>query len=151
MSIMNPYNYKKAPGAVTVKVTSDGAANNANVKANSKLDVYLEQKIMNAKPEELTLMLYEGIVKFVKQSIVFNEQREFEKSNNSNIRAQHIVEELRATLDMNIEMSIQLESLYIFMHQRLVEANIGKSNDILQEVLQLAVELRDVWKEAMHL
>lgn len=159
MSVMNPYNYKKPIG--THSPTSDQGsaeeiANNINAGMKTKTDSYLEHRIMNAKPEELTLMLYEGIMKFVNQSILFNEQKMYEKSNNSNLRAQAILQELRSSLNMEIEMSTNLENLYLFMMDHLIDANFKKSeaeesDKILKEVLSLATDLRDTWKEAMRL
>lgn len=150
MSVMNPYNYKKPSGMkVSEDINLTAQPNNQTVKAKS--DAYLEQKILNARPEELTYMLYDGIVKFVKQALLFNEQKSYDKSNTSNLRAQSILQELRSTLNMDVDMSHNLENLYLFMIDRLVDANISKSNEMLEEVLGLAVDLRDAWKEAMNL
>lgn len=149
MAIMNPYNYKKPIGLNNKVETPQVMANNSVVKTKS--DMYLEQKIMSARPEELTYLLYEGLVKFINQAMIFNEQRLFEKSHNSNLRAQAIIQELRSSLNMDIPMSEQFESLYLFMIDLLVDANISKSNDKLNDALGLAQDLKDTWKEAMNL
>ncbi len=152
MAIMNPYNYKKPVGAQVAQNPDSGALETNNLNpAKSKSDAYLEQKIMNARPEELTLMLYDGLVKFVNQTILFNDQSSVEKSNNANLRAQAILQELRSTLNLEIEISDNLENLYLYMLERLVDSNITKDNDILKDVLDLATDLRDAWKEAMNL
>ncbi len=156
MAIMNPYNYKR-PAGVTAggnKAVDDlslNAQTNGQTAQKAKSDAYLEQKVMNARPEELTLMLYDGLVKFIKQAILFNEQKAFDKSSNSNLRAQAVLQELRSSLNMDIELSANLEDLYLFMIQHLVDANIEKSNEKLEEVLTLATDFRDTWKEAMGL
>lgn len=152
MAVFNPYNYKRPPG-VQVSMSAEKPVNQVNMSngIKSKSDVYLEQRIMNAKPEELTLMLYEGIMRFISQAKLSNDQNAIEKSNNANMRAQAIIEELRSTLDMNYEVSENLESLYVFMIERLVDANVTKDNAVLDEVLDLATELRDTWKQAMNL
>lgn len=156
MAIMNPYNYKR-PAAVTAggnKPVDDLSLNsqaNGQTAQKVKSDAYLEQKVMNARPEELTMMLYDGLVKFIKQAILFNEQKAFDKSSNSNLRAQAILQELRSSLNMDIEMSAGLEDLYLFMIQHLVDANVEKSNEKLEDVLTLATNFRDTWKEAMGL
>ncbi len=152
MTMLNPYNYAKPKRPVGMPVKQQ-AKTQTSVKKNAydKTNNYLEQKVMSAKPEELTLMLYEGIIKFVKQTKLYNDKNETERSNSSNMRAQAIIEELRATLDMTVEISENFESLYIFMNERLVEANIQKDNKILDEVLELAEEFRDTWKKAMKL
>ncbi len=104
---------------------------------------------MSAKPEELTLMLYEGVVKFVKRAKLFNDMKDIEKTNNAILRAEAIIDELRQTLNMEFEISHQLDSLYEFMNRRLFDANLKKDNAILDEVLNLSEEMRDTWKEAM--
>ena len=149
---MNPYNYKKpAGGKLGADIGSQDTGNAASANMKVKSDSYLEHKILNAKPEELTLMLYDGLVKFIKQTMLFNDQRIFDKSNNSNLRAQAIIQELRSTLNMEIPMSENLENLYLFMMDHLVSANISKKNSTLEEVLEFATDLRNAWKEAMGL
>lgn len=150
---MNPYNYKK-PANAQVAINNTKTPQTMGVEksvSNSKTDAYLELKIMNAKPEELILMLYDGLVKFISQAKNFNEQNQYDRSNTTNIRAQEILQELRSSLNLEIEISNSLESLYVFMIDHLVEANIQKSNELLDEVLEMAKDLRDTWKTAMNL
>ncbi len=118
-------------------------------KKSVKKDPYLEQKILSAKPEELTLMLYEGMVKFINQAILYNEKKDIPNTNNSIQRAQAIVRELSITLDTSYEVSENLALMYDYMERRLIEANVSKDGEILTEVLGYAKELRDTWKQAM--
>lgn len=154
MTMLNPYNYSKpkAPLGLATKKNKSVLSSTTTKEANyGKADIYLEQKVMSAKPEELTFLLYEGIVKFLKQVKVYNNNQNTEKSNYSNMRAQAIISELRATLDMEIEISEEFENLYIYMNERLVEANIQKDNTIIDEVLGLIIDFKDAWKQAMNL
>lgn len=152
MAIMNPYNYKKPAGAQVVKNPNDMSVDPSISNASkSRSDAYLEQKIMNARPEELTMMLFDGLVKFITQVIMFNAQNAVEKSHNANLRAQAILQELRSTLNMEIEISQTLEQLYLYMIERLIDGNLNKRDNKLEEVLELATDLRDTWKEAMNL
>ena len=152
MTMLNPYNYSKPKGPVRAPVKMPGKPQQKVQNNNqNKADSYLEQRVMSAKPEELTLMLYEGIIKFVNQAKLFNDKKDIEQSNYANLKAQAIIQELRATLDLSIEISANFESLYVFMNERLVMANFKKDNAILDEVLDLAVEFRDAWKQAMNL
>lgn len=154
MTMINPYNYAKPKRPVNIPLKSSGVTKSsaaAKKASYGKTDNYLEQKVMSAKPEELTLMLYEGAIKFLKQSKLFNDQKEVTKSHQTNLRAQAIIEELRATLDMSVEISKEFERLYIYMNERLVESNIHKDNEILDEVIGLLCEFRDAWKQAMKL
>lgn len=112
---------------------------------------YEQQSVMTASPGELTLMLYNGCIKFIKKGIKYIEEDNIEKANNAIIRAQDIVNELTVTLDMEYEISEQLQLLYEYMGRRLIEANISKDMGILQEVEGLMAELRDTWAEVIKL
>ncbi|RKD32340.1 flagellar export chaperone FliS [Thermohalobacter berrensis] len=118
---------------------------------NNAYQQYQQNSIMTASPEELTLMLYNGAIKFIKQGKIFIEQNNMEKANNSIIRAQDIISELNITLNMDYEISKNLRSLYTFILDRLMQANIKKDISILDEVLPLIEELRDTWQEAMKI
>ena len=67
------------------------------------------------------------------------------------MRANAIINELNATLDMKYEIAKGLRPLYDFISERLVAANIEKNADALKEVLELVTELRDTWKQAMEI
>lgn len=110
---------------------------------------YQEQSIKTASPGELTLMLYNGCIKFINQAKQFIEQKDIEKANNTIIRAQDIIQELLVTLNMDYEISKNLAALYDFMYRRLIDANISKDVEALDEVLDLVTELRDTWKEVI--
>ena len=153
MALRNPYNYSKPKNFKKKnlkKVKKDSKMKKRDNK-QSKQDKYLKQKIMSAKPEELTFMLYQGLVKFLKKAKLFMEKgsKVYDKSNNSIQRSMAIIAELRATLDMDIEISENLDSMYEYMGRRLLDANLEKDIEILDEVIGYAEELRDTWKEAM--
>ncbi|OPX45663.1 flagellar protein FliS [Ruminiclostridium hungatei] len=119
--------------------------------SNNGYNQYKQNSINTATPEELTLMLYNGLVKFIMQAQTAIEEKKFEKANNSIIRSQDIIREFQVTLNMKYEVAHNLALIYDYMHRRLVEANIKKDKDILDEVLGFAKELRDTWAQAMKL
>jgi len=119
--------------------------------SNNGYNQYKQNSINTATPEELTLMLYNGLVKFIMQAQTAIEEKNFEKANNSIIRSQDIIREFQVTLNMKYEVAHNLALIYDYMHRRLVEANIKKDKDILDEVLGFAKELRDTWAQAMKL
>lgn len=153
MAMQNIYNYErpKVMPRVMNNIESKSQYNGNARRESTKTDNYLEQKIMSAKPEELTLMLYEGMVRFIKQAMLYNEQKNIEKTNNSIQRAQDIVTELNITLDKSYEVSTNLELMYDYMTRRLMDANIQKDSKILEEVLGYADDLKNTWKQAMTL
>lgn len=118
---------------------------------NKGFNQYKENSINTATPEELTLMLYNGLVKFLMQAQSAIDTNNLEKSNNSIIRSQAIIKEFQATLDMNYEVSENLDKLYDYMYRRLVEANIKKDSGIIEEILGYSRELRDTWAKAMKI
>lgn len=152
MAMANMYNYKKPANYHAVKQNLKPADGVAVVQrpAKSGQDSYLEQRILTARPEELTLMLYEGVIKFLNQAKMHVEQANTEKSNATLLRAQDIIDELNVTLNMDYDVSNNLRMLYVYMNTRLVEANIKKDTAIIDEVLELAADLRDTWKEAVQ-
>jgi len=152
MAMQNIYNYQK-PRVMPnmVKQVEKNPALVEAKKSDAKADPYLEQKIMAAKPEELTMMLYDGMVKFLKQGVLYNDQKNIEKTNNSILRAQAIISELNGTLDESYNISKNLSDIYSYMNRRLIDANIEKNTEIIKEVLGFAEELRDTWKKAMQL
>ncbi|NLM74434.1 MAG: flagellar export chaperone FliS [Clostridiaceae bacterium] len=112
---------------------------------------YKENSINTASPEELTLMLYNGLIKFIMRGIDSIEKKNIQEANTNIIRAQDIVQEFINTLDMRYEISKNLVSIYDYLLRRLIDANITKDKEILEEVLGFAKVLRDTWEEAMKL
>ena len=118
---------------------------------NNGYNQYKQNSINTATPGELTLMLFNGLVKFIMQGQNGIDEKNTVKSHDGIIRAEDILTELRATLDLNYEIAKYLDSLYEYMHRRLIQANIKKDKEILEEVLGMAKELRDTWAQAMKL
>ena len=110
-----------------------------------------DDAIFTASKEELTLMLYDGALKFMNQAIDAAENQDYQKTNALIIRVEDIIREFQITLDFQYEISNQLHSLYDYMHRRLVEANMRKDIEIMKEVRDMFREFRDTWKEAMTL
>lgn len=110
---------------------------------------YQQNSVKSASKGELTLFLYDGAVKFIKQGIMFIEENKIQDVHNVVMKAQEIIIHLSETLDMEYEISGNLYSLYEYIIRRLVEANIKKDKLILGEALGLVSELRDTWKEAL--
>lgn len=118
---------------------------------NNGYNQYKQNSINTATPEELTLMLYNGLVKFIMQGQSALDSKNMEKAHEGIIRAQDIIREFQATLNMDYEVSLSLNSIYDYMHRQLIQANINKDRDMLEEVLGFAKELRDTWAQAMKL
>jgi len=118
---------------------------------NNKQDIYLTNSIMQASKEELTLMLYNGAIKFCNKAIVSINDQNLTEAHNNIVRVEDIIMEFEATLNMDYEISHSLALIYDYLRRRLVDANVKKDIDILEEVNEFLRELRDTWKEAMQL
>lgn len=112
---------------------------------------YNNSKILTATPAELTLMLYEGAIKFCNIAIMAIEQKDIQKAHNNIVKAERIVDHLRATLDMKYPVAQDFERIYTYLSQRLVEANIKKDAEIVGEVCEHLRSVRDTWKEVMRI
>jgi flagellar protein FliS len=110
---------------------------------------YQTNQILLAKPEELTLHLYNGAIKFIQQAKMAMNKNEIEKTNELLLRVQDILMELITTLNMEYEVSHSLLQLYEYMKRRIIEANIKKDQSILQEAEEMLLELKQTWMQAM--
>ncbi|WP_141432936.1 flagellar export chaperone FliS [Bacillus sp. 03113] len=112
---------------------------------------YQQNSVNTASPGELTLMLYNGCLKFIhlaKKAII---NKNIEEKNTNIQKAQKIIQELMVTLNMDLEISKNMMSLYDYMNRRLMEANIQNDTSILDEVEGLVTEFRDTWKEVIQI
>ena len=112
---------------------------------------YLETRVLSATPAELTLMLYDGAIRFMSQYIVFVGAKDIQAAHNAIVRSQDIVSELLVTLDMKHEIADGMASIYVYCIERLTAANVKKEVEPVQEVIELIRELRNTWAEAMKI
>lgn len=114
-------------------------------------NAYAQNKVMTASPAELTLMLYEGAIKFCNIAVVAIEQKDFEKANTNIQKAERIIGEFQATLNFKYAVAKDFDNVYRYLMERLIQANLKKDTEILEEVLKHLRTMRDTWKEVMHL
>ena len=119
--------------------------------ANQGYAAYANNKLMTASPAELTLMLYEGAIKFCNLAIMGIEEKNIEKAHNNIIKVEHIIEEFQSTLDHRYPVAKDFDEVYSYLMRRLTEANFKKDKEILEEVLKHPRTMRDTWKEVMRL
>ena len=112
---------------------------------------YQNTKIMTASPAELTLMLYEGAIKFCNIALMGIEEKNIEKAHNNIVKVEHIIEEFQATLNHKYPVAKDFDNVYTYLLERLFEANMKKDPEILGEVLEHLRTMRDTWKEVMRL
>ena len=112
---------------------------------------YNNSKILTASPAELTLMLYEGAIKFCNIAIIAVENKDIEKASNHIIKTERIIDYFRQTLDMSYPVAQDFDRVYEYLGRRLVEANLKKDKEILEEVNTHLHTMRDTWKEVMRI
>lgn len=117
----------------------------------SAYNAYKQNSVTTASPGELTLMLYNGCLKFLHKAKLAIQDKKIQEKNTNLQKAQAIISELMSTLNMNIEISKNMMALYEYMNTRLVEANIRNDISIIEEVEGLVTEFRDTWKEVIRI
>ena len=117
---------------------------------NNGYNQYMRSKIMTASKAELTLMLYDGAIKFCNMAKLSIEKKDIPGANTNIKKAEAIIEEFLATLDHKYEVAKDFENVYNYIYDRLVEANLKKDPEILDEVLEHLRTMRDTWIEVMR-
>lgn len=119
--------------------------------ANQAYAAYADNKIKTASPAELTLMLYEGAIKFCNIAITAVEDKDIEKAHVNILKVENIIEEFQSTLNHKYPVAKEFDEVYTYLMARLKEANFKKDKEILEEVLKHLRTMRDTWKEVMRI
>ena len=118
---------------------------------NNAYAQYNRNKILTASPQELTLMLYDGAIKFCNIAMTGIDVGDVQKAHNNIMKVQAIIEEFQMTLDFKYPVANDFNNVYNYLMTRLREANMTKEKEILEEVSVHLHTMRDTWKEAMKL
>ncbi len=110
---------------------------------------YQNNKVMTASGPELTLMLYDGAIKFLNVADYAIEKKDVQKAHDNLIKTEKIIDYLRNTLDMRYSVAQDFENMYSYIYRRLIEANLSKDREIIAEILQHMHAIRDNWVEVM--
>ena len=117
---------------------------------NNGYNQYMRSKIMTASKAELTLMLYDGAIKFCNMAIMCIEKKDIQGAHTNIKKTEAIIEEFLATLDHKYPVAQDFQNVYEYVYDRLVQANLKKDPEILNEVLEHLRGMRDTWKEVMR-
>ena len=110
---------------------------------------YANTKIQTATPAQLTLMLYDGAIKFCNLAINAVEEGQIEMANTNIKKVEAIIAEFRATLNFKYPVAKDFDNVYEYLGRRLLEANLHKDMEILEEVLSHLRVMRETWTEVM--
>ena len=111
--------------------------------------LYQGAALNTASPAELTLMLYNGAIKFCNLALIGIEEKDIMKAHNNLMKAQKIIRELQATLNFKYEVSKDFDLIYTRILNNLLAANVKKDTDKLNEALEDIRGIRDVWTQVM--
>ena len=111
--------------------------------------IYQGNKANTASPAELTLMLYDGAIKFCNLALIGIENHDIQKTHTNIMKAERIIEEFKITLDHKYPVAKEFDLIYDVIYQKLVQANIRKEPEPLEEALGHLRDLRDIWREVM--
>ena len=114
-------------------------------------NAYKQNSVTTASPGELTLMLYNGCLKFLTKAKLAIETKNIQEKNIDLQKSQAIIAELMSTLNMDMDISKQMLPLYEYMNRRLIEGNVKNDPAIIAEVESLITEFRDTWKEVIKI
>lgn len=112
---------------------------------------YQQNSVTTASPGELTLMLYNGCLKFIGKAITAIENNNISERNNNIQKAQNIIRELMVTLNMDMEISNNMILLYDYMLEQLINANVNNNVQALKDAEALVKEFRDTWKQVIQM
>ena len=111
---------------------------------NNAYAQYNNNKVLTASPAELTLLLYEGAIKFCNIAMMGLEENNIQKTHDNIKKAQAIIEELQSTL-----VAEDFDNVYHYIYSLLTDANIHKDKETLERALNEIRGMRDTWKEVM--
>ncbi|WP_216830360.1 flagellar export chaperone FliS [Alkalihalobacterium elongatum] len=114
-------------------------------------NAYKQNTANTASPGELTLMLYNGCLKFINRAKKAMEENNVEQRNENIARAEAIVRELMVTLKTENEVGKNMLRMYDFIINRLIEANIKNDLDALNQAEDFVIQFRDTWKQVLQI
>ena len=118
---------------------------------NNPYLTYQQNSVNQSTPGELTLMLYNGCLKFLNQAKKGIETKDIEMKNTNIQKAQNILRELMVTLDQSQPIAQTMLPLYEYMLHLLLTANIHNDVEKIDEVVGYTTEFRDTWKQVIQL
>ncbi len=110
---------------------------------------YANNRLMTASKGELTLMLYDGAIKFCNIAIAAIEEHDIEKAHTNIVKVEKIIEEFQSTLNYKYPVAKDFNNVYEYLQEQLTQGNIRKDKECLNRVLKHLRTMRDTWKEVM--
>ena len=120
---------------------------------NPYLKQYQRTEVETATPEKILILMYDGAVQFLNKALIALDEKNIPETHNNIVGAERIILEFMNTIDFEQggDFAVRLNALYQYLYNRLVEANMKKDKEIVQQVLNFLVDLRATWKQALNM
>ncbi|MDF2958962.1 MAG: flagellar export chaperone FliS [Paenibacillus sp.] len=115
---------------------------------NPQANKYLENAIQTASPAQLLIMLCDGAIRFCKLAVQAIQKQNYNEANVLIGKVQDIITEFVITLDTKSPVAEGLLKLYDYFLHRLIQANVKKEIEPIEEVIQYFIELKETWIQA---
>lgn len=112
---------------------------------------YANNKVLTASPAELTLMLYEGAIKFCNLAKIELQKQEYGEAIHYVQKARNIIVELQSTLDFKYPVAKDFDIIYTYIFQLMVKCNKEHDEESIDEILNQLRELRDMWRQIIKI
>jgi len=120
---------------------------------NQYVKQYQKSSIETASREQILIMLYDGAIQFLNKAKVAMQNKEYEAIHNNLMGAQNIIQEFINSMDREVapQLAENLISLYEYFIRRLVQANMKRQMEPIDEVLKYLKSLKATWEQAIVL
>ncbi|HOD51715.1 MAG TPA: flagellar export chaperone FliS [Candidatus Hydrogenedentes bacterium] len=123
----------------------------ADAQTALQLSAYKKIDVETTSQGKLIVLLFNGAIQRAEEAKRHIAAGSIENVHNNLIRAQEILGELRGALDMKMGAIAQnLDRIYEYLQHLLIDANLRKSVQPIEECLAHLTTLRDTWKEAFQ-
>ncbi len=106
--------------------------------------------MQTSSPTRLVVMLYEGALRFLQQSISAIQSKDLDRKRQAVDRAVAVIQHLQGTLDMDRggEIAAELDRLYTYIHSKILEGSTKLQIAAFEEAIKLLTVLLSSWEEA---
>ena len=112
-------------------------------------NAYQEVAVQTSSPAKLVVMLYEGAIRFLNQSVTAIQAKDLNLKRQSIDRAVAVIQHLQSTLDMTQgkEVAAELDRLYTYITSRILDGSGKLEVAPLEEAIKLLTTLLTGWEE----
>jgi len=113
--------------------------------------IYKQQSVMTMTPGQMLIAVFDELIKQLNISLIAFEKKDIPEINRSLQKSQHIINELKGTLNFDYSISNNLNDIYNYFNRVIMNANVKKDSSGIVDIIQLVTELKDAFSEAEKL